>query len=332
MPAGAKPSSFWHGPCSSPGMKKSFHFFYCPSRLGSHAVTTALAVLLTGAPLLADSASPASPRTSQPSASEAADFSWLTQEARQWVASQDGVQADAVAFQTLDKRITASPCAEPLAIDKPFGGSQTLRVRCLSGNWQVFLQRADGGRPRAAHEKAPTTAVASGKGMFVQTQHGKVVVRSESTASRSPQSSAEAADPARALPPRAESEQMVIVAKQNLLAGQPLEPGAFALEKRVIQGNPGNFFLQADGLEFSELMRDVKAGEPIKQRDLKKALLVKRNQLVQFMLSSAPGLKVSLQLQSMDDGRIGDQIRLKNPDSGRILTGLVVGRNLAQGM
>jgi flagella basal body P-ring formation protein FlgA len=79
-------------------------------------------------------------------------------------------------------------------------------------------------------------------------------------------------------------------------------------------------------------MRDVKAGEPIKQRDLKKALLVKRNQLVQFMLSSAPGLKVSLQLQSMDDGRIGDQIRLKNPDSGRILTGLVVGRNLAQGM
>jgi flagella basal body P-ring formation protein FlgA len=104
------------------------------------------------------------------------------------------------------------------------------------------------------------------------------------------------------------------------------------LEKRVIEGNPSNFFLQPDGLEFSELMRDVKAGEPIRQRDLKKALLVKRNHLVQFTLSNAPGLQVSLQLQSMDDGRIGDQIRLKNPDSGRILTGLVVGRNLVRSL
>ncbi|MFZ9812753.1 MAG: flagellar basal body P-ring formation chaperone FlgA, partial [Burkholderiaceae bacterium] len=105
-----------------------------------------------------------------------------------------------------------------------------------------------------------------------------------------------------------------------------------ALETRTISGNPGNYFLQADGLEFSELVRNVKAGDPIRQRDLKKALLIRRNHLVQFSLSNAPGLQVSLQLQAMDDGRIGDQIRLKNPDSGRVLTGLVVGRNLVRGL
>ncbi len=308
-------------------MKTSFHFFYRPSRLGSHAVTVSLAVLLTGAPLLADSASP---RVSPAGPSESIDFAWLEQEARQWVAGQEGVQADGVEFLALDKRITASPCAEPLAIDKPFGGSKTLRVRCLSGNWQVFLQRADGGRSKAAHEKAPSSVGSSGKGMFVQTQHGKVVVRSESTASREPAD--QAGEKSSRVAPRAESTQLVVVAKQNLVAGQALEPGAFALEKRVIEGNPSNFFLQPDGLEFSELMRDVKAGEPIRQRDLKKALLVKRNHLVQFTLSNAPGLQVSLQLQSMDDGRIGDQIRLKNPDSGRILTGLVVGRNLVRSL
>jgi flagella basal body P-ring formation protein FlgA len=125
---------------------------------------------------------------------------------------------------------------------------------------------------------------------------------------------------------------MVVVAKLNLTAGQALEPGAFALESRTISGNPSNYFLQSDGLEFSELMRNVKAGEPIRQRDLKKALLIRRNHLVQFSLSNAPGLQVSLQLQAMDDGRIGDQIRLKNPDSGRVLTGLVVGRNLVRGL
>jgi flagella basal body P-ring formation protein FlgA len=134
------------------------------------------------------------------------------------------------------------------------------------------------------------------------------------------------------MPSRAESEQIVVVAKQNLVAGQPLEPGAFALEKRVIQGNPGNFFLQADGLEFSELMRDVKAGEPIRQRDLKKAVLVKRNHVVQLLVSSTPGLQITVQLQSLDDGRIGDQVRLKNPDSGKVMSGLVVGRNMAKSL
>lgn len=309
-------------------MKTSFHFFYRPSRLGSHAVTLSLAVLLTGAPLLADSASP---RVSATAASDSSDFAWLTQEARQWVAGQEGVQADAVEFLALDKRITASPCAEPLAIDKPFGGSKTLRVRCLPGNWQVFLQRADGGKPKAAQEKAPSSLGSSGKGMFVQTQHGKVVVRSESTVSRGA-SDAGAAEGARATAPRAETEQLVVVAKQNLVAGQPLEPGAFALEKRTITGNPTNFFLQTDGLEFSELMRDVKAGEPIRQRDLKKALLIKRNHVVQYLVSSTPGLQITVQLQSMDDGRIGDQIRLKNPDSGKVLSGLVVGRNMARSL
>ena len=308
-------------------MKTSFHFFYRPSRLGSHAVTVSLAVLLTGAPLLADSASP---RVSPAGPSASSDFAWLEQEARRWVAGQEGVQADAVEFLALDKRITASPCTEPLAIDKPFGGSKTLRVRCLSGNWQVFLQRADGGRPKAANEKAPSSAEWSGKGMFVQTQQGKVVVRSESTASRVPTDRAE--EKTSRVAPKAESTQMVVVAKQNLVAGQALEPGAFALEKRVIEGNPSNFFLQPDGLEFSELMRDVKAGEPIRQRDLKKALLVKRNHVVQYMVSSTPGLQITVQLQSMDDGRIGDQIRLKNLDSGKVMSGLVVGRNMARSL
>jgi len=100
----------------------------------------------------------------------------------------------------------------------------------------------------------------------------------------------------------------------------------------VIEGNPSNFFLQPDGLEFSELMRDVKAGEPIRQRDLKKALLVKRNHVVQYMVSSTPGLQITVQLQSMDDGRIGDQIRLKNLDSGKVMSGLVVGRNMARSL
>lgn len=246
-----------------------------------------------------------------------AELVWLEEEARQWVVKTYGITPQSVAFAPIDRRIAISPCPEALAIDAPFGGTKTVRVRCtsdVSEKWQVFLQRTDPGaeadRPR--------------QGSAQQTTYGAVTLRSESTASRG--------RPAAPVPQGAAQTMVVVVAKLNLAAGQALEPEAFALEARTITGNPGNYFLQADGLEFSELVRNVKAGDPIRQRDLKKALLIRRNHLVQFSLSYAPGLQISLQLQAMEDGRIGDQIRLKNPDSGRVLTGLVVGRNLVRGL
>lgn len=243
-----------------------------------------------------------------------AELAWLENEARQWVVKTYGITPQSVAFAPIDRRIAIAPCPEALAIDTPFGGTKTVRVRCARDNWQVFLQRTD----PSADADSPR------HGSVQQTEYGKATVRSESTASRG--------RPAAPAPQAASQTLVVVVAKLNLAAGQALEPEAFALETRTISGNPGNYFLQADGLEFSELVRNVKAGEPIRQRDLKKALLIRRNHLVQFSLSNAPGLQVSLQLQAMDDGRIGDQIRLKNPDSGRVLTGLVVGRNLVRGL
>ena len=282
------------------------------SALSALSALTALAILSASTVL-----------ASQPAIDSEVD--WLEEEARRWVVRTHGTAPQSVAFAPLDKRIAVAPCAEALAIDAPFGGTKTVRVRCASDNWQVFLQRADSGpeaeRPRQATARPQTT----GQGAAQQTSYGAVTVRSESTASRG-----RPAGPA--TPPPITQTAVVVVAKQNLVAGQALESGAFALESRTITGSPGNYFLQPDGLEFSELMRDVKAGDPIRQRDLKKALLIRRNHLVQFTLSNAPGLQISLQLQAMDDGRIGDQIRLKNPDSGRVLTGLVVGRNLVRGL
>lgn len=243
-----------------------------------------------------------------------AEHAWLEDGARQWVVQTYGISPASIGFAPIDRRIAVAPCPEALSIDAPFGGTKTVRVRCASDNWQVFLQRTD----PSADADGPRHGAAQ------QTEYGKATVRSESTASRS--------RPATPAPQAATQTMVVVVAKLNLAAGQALEPGAFALETRTISGNPSNYFLQANGLEFSELVRNVKAGEPIRQRDLKKALLIRRNHLVQFSLSNAPGLQVSLQLQAMDDGRIGDQIRLKNPDSGRVLTGLVVGRNLVRGL
>lgn len=264
------------------------------------------------------------------SATWANDFQWLTDQAAQWVARQEGVRVDTVRFQPLDSRIQASPCSEALQIDRPFGGPKTLRIRCAPENWQVFLQRNTS--RAAAHADARKTdhrEQDQGAGQSLQTRFGSSVVRTEVTAEGVGSRSAPAGHASQALAP---TRLKVVVAKQNLIAGQALEPESFAIEEQTIQGGPHHYFLQPEGLEFSELVRDIKAGEPIRLRDIRKALLVRRNQPVQFTISSSAGLVISVQLQSMDDGRIGEQIRLKNPESGKVLTGLVVGRSQARSL
>ena len=60
-------------------------------------------------------------------------------------------------------------------------------------------------------------------------------------------------------------------------------------------------------------------------------LLVRRGHTVLTTWTPVPGLMVSARLEALDDGRMGDTIRLRNRDSGRVLSALVSGQNQAQG-
>ncbi len=60
-------------------------------------------------------------------------------------------------------------------------------------------------------------------------------------------------------------------------------------------------------------------------------LMVRRGHTVVTTWSPAPGLEVSARLESLDDGRVGDAIRVRNRDTGRILGALVSGQGQAIG-
>ena len=49
-------------------------------------------------------------------------------------------------------------------------------------------------------------------------------------------------------------------------------------------------------------------------------------------MSAVPGLSLSVKLEAVEDGFIGEQIRLRNPESGKILTGLVTARGEVKGL
>ena len=60
--------------------------------------------------------------------------------------------------------------------------------------------------------------------------------------------------------------------------------------------------------------------------------LVKRGQTVLATWAPVSGLMVSARLEALDDGRMGETIRLKNRDTGRIVSAVVNGQNTAQGL
>lgn len=60
--------------------------------------------------------------------------------------------------------------------------------------------------------------------------------------------------------------------------------------------------------------------------------LVKRGQIVLTTWTTVPGLVVSVRMEALDDGRMGDTVRLRNRESGRIVSATVNGQNSAQGL
>ena len=92
------------------------------------------------------------------------------------------------------------------------------------------------------------------------------------------------------------------------------------------------YFVEFAGLEHAELVRSIQSGEPVRALDVRPATLVRRGQLVLLTVSTAGGLQVSLRVEALQDGKLGDPVKMKNPESGRLMSGVVTGRNTARGL
>jgi flagella basal body P-ring formation protein FlgA len=285
----------------------------------------ALAILLSANPGKARSnESPITTSTVQ------ANFhDWLIKQAKQWVSEQEGLRPEEVSFLPLDERLSLNSCDQPLLIDSPFGTTQTLRLRCPSTNQQVFLKRRHG---LVAFAASPTPPLSKGQGQSQAIHFGQPIARSSSEASRAPVLANSKPIAIAGRPAAIEFEATVLVATTNIASNQPLTPTMFRTEKRKLPTSPSQFFSEFDGLEHLELSRPVQAGNPLRRSDTRKSVLVRRGSPVQFLVSSVPGLSLSVKLEAVEDGFIGEQIRLRNPESGKVLTGLVTARGEVKGL
>ena len=226
---------------------------------------------------------------------------------RQWTSQTHGVSAKDVVIAPLDDRLKVQACQKSLTIDNPFASKETVRVRCSEPVWQLYLQVS---MPTA---RAITQAVAGSAGI------------------QNPMPPANAG-----LPPNANTPQnttkTIVVAKRLLQRGVILQPDMLD----EVQASPGNadtmLLNTVKDAQNAELTRDIPAGQALRVSDIRRAIMVKQGQTVMLSIGNKNEFQISIRMEAMQDGRLGDQVKLKNPESGRQVSGVVTGPNTAKGI
>ena len=228
----------------------------------------------------------------------------LLAEVAQWVQQTQQLSPDQFGFVPIDARVQVQSCDRDLAMDLPFASRETVRVRCLGNpNWQMYVRLAlKPGNVGAALPSASAPAASS------------PVANASASANVNP------------------TMRKVVVAKQLLRAGTVLSAGMLQETEMPAAGLDPQVVGAAKDLENGEMVREIPAGMPLRSHDVRRAVLVKQGQAVVLTIGQSSGFAITARVEALQDGRMGEQIRLKNPDSGRLLSGVVTGPNAARGL
>lgn len=231
----------------------------------------------------------------------------LFKEVGNWMQQTQQLSAGQFDFVPLDSRVKVQPCDRPLVMDLPFASKETVRVRCLgTSSWQLYL-RAN-----------------------IKVQAAKPAPPAAPAAASTP--AAVAATPPKIASSAATSRRKVVVGTQFLRAGTVLSAAMLEETEQAAAGLDNSLLGSLKDLENAEVVRDIPAGTALRSSDVRRALMVKQGQLVMLTISKGNSFAIVARVEALQDGRLGDQIRLKNPESGRLLSGVVTGPNAARGL
>ncbi len=121
-----------------------------------------------------------------------------------------------------------------------------------------------------------------------------------------------------------------LVAKEVLKRGTIISPDMFTLTDMPASGMENQVITDPKLALNMELVRDLAPNSPLRTYDLKKAVMVKRGQEVQVTAGQGQGFLITMRAEALQEGALGEQIRLKNSESGRSLTAVVTGQNTAR--
>jgi len=266
-------------------------------------------------------ASPTAPTTTSATASTATSPTAMSPNAalRQqmlaqagaWLSRTQGQAENTIQFAPLDDRVVVRACATPLQFDMPFASRETVRVRC-------------GTQVPSASPSAPSASVSNSSSSGWQLYLRWV------NAGQAP--SADLRAESRVEPKSGQTMRKVLVAKQQLQRGTRLSPEMFEVVEMVVPHWTPAMLDSTKEVAQMEMVRDIPAGSVLQGFDARKAILVKQGQMAQLTLGEGKGFQISVKVEALQDGRLGEQIRLKNAESGKILSGVVSGASALRGI
>ena len=131
---------------------------------------------------------------------------------------------------------------------------------------------------------------------------------------------------------KAGTPKTMVVPKRLLARGTVLEPEMLEEVAMNTQGTDTSLLSSIKDVEYAELVRDMTAGSPIRSSDVRRATMVKQGQLVTMVIGEKTAFQVVIRAEAMQDGRMGEQVKLKNTESGRQISGVVIGPNQVRGL
>jgi flagella basal body P-ring formation protein FlgA len=228
----------------------------------------------------------------------------LFRQVREWEAQNRHVAPDQIEMASLDPRVQVQACPRELLLDHPFVSQETVRVRCPAE-----------GPSRSAQTKPPVWQ------LYLQINSAPATVTTVAPPERTVAPSPPAAAP-----------RAVLVAKQLIVRGSRIDPSLLQETLQPVVGSDNQLLTSAKDLESAEVTRDIPPGTLLHTYDVKRSVLVKQGQSALLSISTAGAFQVTVQAEAQQDGYLGDQIRLKNADSGRIFYGVVTGPNVLRGL
>ena len=126
--------------------------------------------------------------------------------------------------------------------------------------------------------------------------------------------------------------ETAVVATVDLPRGARITPAMLKLTTLPANSLPNRAATALADVLHSETLREVRQGQPLSKLDVRAAVLVKRGALVLISVGEQGGFQISTRVEAQQDGRLGEQIRLKNLNSGRIISGVVTDLNAVRGL
>jgi len=125
--------------------------------------------------------------------------------------------------------------------------------------------------------------------------------------------------------------EFVIVAKTTIVNGQVVTTDLVERRLEPIKELGASYLRSLEEIAGLEATRTIRSGQRIVASDLVAADLVRKDETVRLIITRG-ALEISVETIALENGKIDQQVLLKNPESGKTIKGIVSGRNEARGL